>query len=459
MIDKKTPEQFFTSIETGESPRHIAIIGAGISALTLASQLIAKDDRTRVTIYCADKEVAQAGSSNKQGAIYPLLQAEKSVIAQFYAHAYQFACQYYRDTLPNSEQVPHQWCGVLQQAITSDLAAKFDTISELWAPLVCRLSAKQSSDIAGLPLPYNSLFYPDGGWLNPQRYCLWLKSTLLASKRVRFFFDSPVVSIQRQESGSTQGWQPVRIDASHASMSSDCISESEALSQQSEHYHQIVICAGVDTIDFDISHDLPIAPVLGQVSQLDCETEAGKLKTVLCHKGYMTPATEQYQSFGATFEKGQTSAICKAESDQKNLDQIKKVYPDEKWSQSLKKTQIIDANAAFRATTADHLPLAGELIDWSWINHYIDKNNGRFKRADKIQGDVANKLAGVFVMSGLGARGLTSAPILAELLSSMLLNKPSKLAPISLESVQKAVAPVRYKLREYKRTKRLPELD
>ncbi|QTH63858.1 FAD-dependent 5-carboxymethylaminomethyl-2-thiouridine(34) oxidoreductase MnmC [Psychrosphaera ytuae] len=457
MLNTKTPEQFFTSIEVDHTPRQIAIIGAGISGLTLASELIRKDPDTLVSIYCADHDVAQAGSSNQQGAIYPLLQAEKSVIAQFYAHAYQFACQYYRRVLPSQQQVPHQWCGVLQQAITAELDSKFDTVAELWAPLVQRCTKEESSSLAGLSLPYSSLFYPDGGWLNPQQYCFWLKKNLLASKRVRFFFDSPVVSVQPKPSSNLNLWHPVRIGAEPTRISQDCESESPKLSEHQELYHQIIICAGVDSIDFDLSNDLPITPVLGQVSKLTHDTSAAELKTVLCHKGYMTPATSQYQSFGATFEKGQATAECKTQSDQKNLEQIQKAYPDETWSQELNKANIIGANAAFRATTADHLPLAGEIIDWSWISHYVDKNNGRFKRSDKIKGELNNLWSGLFVMSGLGARGLTSAPIIAELLSSMLLNQTSELDPDIFQWVQSTVAPVRYKLREYKRTKRVPQ--
>lgn len=443
-MDLTSIPELFTSLDTESNPpQNVAIVGAGIAGLTLATKLLEKNPDYKITVFCSDDDVALGGSSNDQGAIYPLLQANKSVIANFYADAYQYACTYYRDTLPNDSQpnkndVPHKWCGVLQQAINDNLQTKFKTISQLWPDLAQFFSPDESSQISHLELPYPSLFYKHGGWLNPKRYCQWLKKQLLATNKVTFRFNSQVHSIEKKLKTSIfYEWQV-------------CLETNEQAT--SSGFDQVVVAAGVDTIKLSACSELPITPVLGQVSKASSESSLSPLKTVLCHKGYITPADENIQSFGATFEKGATRAEVTDSANQVNVEQIQKVYPHQTWSKALSVKDIDGANAAYRATTSDHLPLAGEIVHWDWVANYIDKNNGQYKRQDKIQQHIPNDYAGLYVLTGLGARGITSAPILAEILSSQMTGLPSKIA----DSTRISVSPLRFKIREYKRKKQIP---
>ena len=463
MDSPKTPLLYTSNGYKNIKNRQVAIVGAGISSLTLASKLIQRDPECSVVIFCDKNEVATGGSSNEQGAIYPLLQATESTIAKFYASAYQYACEFYRDTLPSDDVVQHQWCGVLQQAINDAQHNKFPKIASLWPELTELHNAEQSSDISGLTLPFSSLYYSEGGWLNPKQYCHWLAKKL-SDAGVSILFQHSVISLAKTHNTKPHSdaeaqsdndllenhkWQVIYRPSSSAVGKKPC-PDSELT--YPVHFDQIVIAAGIDTVNIQESGDLPVEPVLGQVSKMSAGSSLSPLKTVLCHKGYITPGNGQFQSFGATFEKAQTHSEVKESANIANIVQIQKVYPEEAWAKALQITDIASANAAFRATTSDHLPLVGELVDWDWIANYVDKNTGDYRRKDKIKDTVVNKYAGLYVLTGLGARGLTSAPILAELLAKQLTQGLQQ----SDHFIAETVAPIRFKLREYKRNKRIP---
>ena len=177
----------------------------------------------------------------------------------------------------------------------------------------------------------------------------------------------------------------------------------------------------------------------------------------MCHKGYITPSDGEYQAFGATFEKNYESITSTNEATSQNVSQIKKIFPFEDWAQQVSDKSVNHNNAAVRATTPDHIPIAGELFHWSWVKHHVDNNNGKYKRADKIQGKHDNPLQGLYCLTGLGARGLTSAPILADMVSDLVVN--SGRVSKHLTNLIATTAPMRFQLREYKRTKVLPKTD
>ncbi len=427
-----SPESFTSKLDT---PKTVAIVGGGISSLVLADYLFKKLPNLKITLICKDIDLAQQGSSNKQGAIYPLLQAGDSLISNFYGRAFAHAITYYKGRLPDYATVPHQWTGVLQQAFNESMPTKFEEIATKWSSIVEFVDDKTSSKIANIDTPYSSLYFANGGWLNPLRFCQWLGVELQSSHDFTIQYNTEVQKVQRNDNDNV--WS-LHFD------------------KKQRDFDRVVLCTGVDSpnIDYSDGNTIPIAGVLGQVSSFNPNTTINKLRTVLCHKGYITPSDGEHQAFGATFEKSWQNNEPTELARQQNINQIKKVFPNTNWAQSISINDINHDNTAIRATTPDHLPIAGEIIDWAWVEHYIDNNNGKYKRADKIRGSHDNPLQGLYCLTGLGARGITSAPILADMLSSVLANEP--FSNNAVASVLPTVAPVRFMLREYKRAKGKP---
>ena len=101
-------------------------------------------------------------------------------------------------------------------------------------------------------------------------------------------------------------------------------------------------------------------------------------------------------------------------------------------------------HTAIRATTPDHLPLCGPLIDHRrFATDYADLHHGRHWQVYPP----AQHLPGLYTLSGLGSRGYTSAPFLADYLTAMITGQP---LPLEAD-LCKIIHPNRFNFRQLKK--------
>ncbi|MEO1137626.1 MAG: bifunctional tRNA (5-methylaminomethyl-2-thiouridine)(34)-methyltransferase MnmD/FAD-dependent 5-carboxymethylaminomethyl-2-thiouridine(34) oxidoreductase MnmC, partial [Pseudomonadota bacterium] len=101
--------------------------------------------------------------------------------------------------------------------------------------------------------------------------------------------------------------------------------------------------------------------------------------------------------------------------------------------------------ASVRCTTPDRMPVAGPIPDWGFYGGAYDGlRTGR--RQDYPAGVLR---AGLYILSGLGSRGLVTAPYAAELISAELSGAP----PPADIAVMEAVHPARFFIRDLKRAR------
>lgn len=395
----------------------VAIVGGGIAASCVAYELLQQHPELNIQIFCKDDKVAAAASGNRQGAIYPLLQASESNISLLFKQSFDVAIEFYQQLYSKGIKFEHQWCGVLQQAMTPELLKRFTKVSQLW-PDVCELISEQSStNIAGLSLPYPSLYFPNGGWLAPFELCQSTFSYLQKNFDLRLHVSCPI-----QETKKTNGkW----------SLTSD--------EQSFEGFDAVVFCTGIDTLDVNQAQILPLEAIRGQVSQANVTSSIAPLKTVLCHKGYMTPHQGEHQCFGATFDKGNRKPEITEQDSLKNIEQVKAAYPAQDWAQQLSVSDVPAQRAGIRANSPDHSPMVGSLVSQQWLLKHLDVGR-RTIPAAAFEDD---QQLGLYVLTGLGARGLTTAPLMAKHLTSILLNKASPLE----DKVAASIAPLRFVMR------------
>lgn len=365
----------------------VTLVGGGIAAILTALALIQRGRQVR--LLCKDESVALGASHNRQGALYPQLQTSFSPMSRFHASAYGFACRRYRE-LSRCFDFPHQFCGVLTLACTEALALRQSKIQQesAWPTgFFQALDAQACSEVAGLPLPYGGLFYPDGGWVAPQRFCQAALNWLQQQPGFRFCANTEVTALQRGDGG----WQ---LLTSAGTLSS----------------RQLLLCNGVDLTQFAPTRHLPLNQVRGQVSHVQAPQMAA-LRTVICHQGYITPAdTTDFAAehcVGATFDRGNRNTISTAADDAANLALVNSVLQQPAWFADV---TVMSAKTGLRATVPDHLPVAGEVA------------------------------ADLFVLGGLGARGLLFAPLLAEQLAAALCQQPLALT----DELQQLVSPSRF---------------
>lgn len=381
--------------------RRVAIVGGGIASACVA-QLLNNHAKSldSVTLFCADEALAERASGNAQGAVYPLLQADHTPVTQFYNQAFSFALNFYRRYCASA------WhpTGVLQLGFNEHLRKRQHAVvtrTHYPTQLVQAVDAEQASTLSGISVEYPGLFYQNGGWLSPRQAIL----SMLNHTRTKVMTHTRVTEVQPHS--QKRGWTLTALN----------LATNESFT---DHFDDIILANGAELTHFNPRGDgakgLIIRPVGGQVSQVrsddDATATADKLKTVLCHKGYLTPAVQGSHCLGATYTKlapgaehnylstsidtdntqSEPAPFNRADDDHANLELTHRYTP-------LRFSHSATNRRAIRATTPDHLPLVGP-------------HPGYPQRP------------GVWVLGGLGSRGLTSAPWCAALLIDQIFGRP-----------------------------------
>lgn len=144
----------------------------------------------------------------------------------------------------------------------------------------------------------------------------------------------------------------------------------------------------------------PLICVRGQVSHLPAAASR-QLDIVVCGDGYVAPLPGGGQCVGATFEPESTSIELRNTDHDQNLARLERILPG--FGAGLVAANL-DGRVALRTATADRLPACGPLV--SATRH-------------------ASGGLPVYLLAGLGARGLIWAPLCAEILASQLDGEPN----------------------------------
>jgi tRNA 5-methylaminomethyl-2-thiouridine biosynthesis bifunctional protein len=174
----------------------------------------------------------------------------------------------------------------------------------------------------------------------------------------------------------------------------------------------VVLACGAALTAFEGAKFLPIELSRGQIEWGGGASPAH----ALTQSNYLAPF-DGGALFGATFDKLSTAdGKASADSRAENLAALARLAPE--IAASIDPTSL-HSRAALRATTQDRAPIAGALPN-----------------AD-----------GVFVLGGLGARGLTLSPLLGETIASLMFDEPQALSRPALD----AIDPMRFLLRRARR--------
>ena len=387
---------------TGSQVREAAIIGGGIASALLSLALLRRG--WSVTLYCADDEPAQGASGNRQGALYPLLSAHDAALAQFFPAAFLYARRLY-DALPVA--FDHQWCGVTQLGWDEKSAQKIAQMLTLDLPadIARAVSAQAVRDSIGLETGCGGIQYPLGGWLCPAQ--LTAGALALARQQgLNAHFGKTLSALAREESG----WQLTFSDGQTAT--APCV----------------VLANGHNINQFTQTETLPVYAVGGQVSHIPTSDSLAKLNQVLCYDGYLTPQNPQNQQhcIGASYHRGAREMAFNAEDQQHNRQRLIDCFPQETWPLEVD-VSANDARCGVRCATRDHLPMVGNVPDYAaTLAEYATLHESP---ETAISAPVYPEL---FMLGGLGSRGLCTAPLSAEVLAAQMSNEPLPLDATTL---------------------------
>ena len=381
--------------------REVAIVGGGIASALLSLALLHRG--WQVTLYCADDAPASGASGNRQGALYPLLSAHDPALFRFFPAAFTFARRLY-DALPVA--FDHDWCGVTQLGWDEKSQQKITQMLSLGLPdeIARAVSAQEVAETAGVETGCGGIQYPLGGWLCPAELTAAVIA-LAQSRGLTAHYAHKVESLSR-----TERWNLRFADGKEASHAS------------------VVLANGHHISQFIQTESLPVYPVGGQVSHIPSAPELSKLRQVLCYDGYLTPQNPSngHHCIGASYHRGETDMRYSEADQAQNRQRLIDCFPDAAWAKEVDVSEG-DARCGVRCATRDHLPMAGNVPDYdATLEAYQDL-------AERKETAAASPVyPELFMLGGLGSRGLCSAPLLAEVLAAQMSGEPIPLDRVTL---------------------------
>ncbi|WP_153913119.1 FAD-dependent 5-carboxymethylaminomethyl-2-thiouridine(34) oxidoreductase MnmC [Shewanella sp. TC10] len=408
-----------------ERESSVAVIGGGIAAAHLALSLAEKGKS--VTIYCKDEHLADGASGNKQGAIYPLLTPDNNLMSQYFQQAFLYSRRRLQELTDAGHQISHQLCGVLQTGFDERSDARLNKIinGQHWPSEVAyAVKPNEANALANIQIDKPAFFYPLAGWICPHEFAkaaIKQAQAIAASKGVEV-----IVKLNHQVCKLTQleitQAEPTNKQTSSTWQLTTRV-QSELTKQQFTH-QTVVVASGAQLTEFAQTSSLQVTGFRGQVSHIPSKGKLADLNTVICAHGYLTPENQQHHCVGASYVKSPDSLEYCPNEQLENAQKMHHSFPDRDWVNDV---DISDANArvGVRMVTRDHCPMMGLAPNINAIfeqynteplgEHQLTVASRKFWRRR-----TAPSYQGLYVLGGLGSRGLSSGPLAAEALASIL---------------------------------------
>ncbi len=380
-------------------PQIIRIIGGGIASGTLALQAVRMG--LSVEVYCRDDELAQGASGNHSGGLYPQLTSDISIASLIQAHCFGYAMRFY-NTLHTTQDFGYEQCGVLLLAHSDAVKQRQLQLQQkaLWpSELVKGVDATLASELAGVNINHDGLFIPQGGWVDPPSL---VNALIEQAKREG---ECAVHTQTHIDNDTLQAWQAEEIP--------------------------LVLAMGHHSPQLQELAPLPYRLVKGQIEHVPANDSSQVLGTVICHKGYFTPAYKGYHALGSTYDKTNIDLEYSKEDSQKNWQTHDKAMAGHTWYDTLSRDS--HGRAAVRCSTPDHQPLLGALPD---IHQQRDLYQDLYKALPLSHYGIPANHNNLFVFTGLGSRGLTTAPLLSAVLLAHIIGGPLPMSQTLLDALQ-----------------------
>tara|TARA_R110001592_G_scaffold116143_2_gene317234 strand:+ start:16218 stop:18323 length:2106 start_codon:yes stop_codon:yes gene_type:complete len=412
-----------------KKPETTIVIGGGIAGCATARALANRG--IVVTLIERHKKVAQEGSGNPQGILYPKLSTSTSDLARFGTAALINASRYYNNFLNNNKF--GEQCGVLILPHSTQDKELFEQITQLFpSEFVQLLTTEQLDQQVGFPLANQfGLFFPKLGWIKPPTVCQLLT-------------EHPLITLQTAEVVEIRSEPESQQSSNQQTNCWQALDETGGVIAKAP---VMVIACGFDSSKFSQTNHLPLKKIRGQITAVPATNKSGALKTVLCGEGYIAPAVDGVHTLGATYNLGETITTVRSEDHQANMQQL--AATDAALAERFDELDInqLQGRVAFRCTTPDYLPVAGPApkLDDYLQDYKLMRKNARAHIP--IEGSTWQ---GLYINIGHGSRGLSYAPLCAELVASQICGE---VPPMELD-LQQSLHPGRFIIRDIKRNKR-----
>ncbi|MBT3172927.1 MAG: FAD-dependent 5-carboxymethylaminomethyl-2-thiouridine(34) oxidoreductase MnmC, partial [Rhodospirillaceae bacterium] len=308
--------------------------------------------------------------------------------------------------------------GLLAVGRDDEDAARFRTFAESdIVPDAEWLDPDAASARVGLPVALGGAWFANAGTLNTTAVCQAIAGD------IAFVGGAAIVAIQPFEGG----WQLLTANGEIA-----------------KPFTAVVFAAGHAVGEFADVGDLELVANRGQVTRLPASPASEAQTAPISYGGYLTPPSPDHV-LGSSFERiNDLDAVdwrsARDADNRANLEILAARLPQTAAGMS----REASAWVGMRGTTQDRMPFVGALPDrTAYEIAYADLHHGRTYQTFPM----APYRAGLFVFSGLGARGFLTAPLAADILAAQMRGAPTP----QPKTVLNALHPARFLIRDLKR--------
>ena len=152
------------------------------------------------------------------------------------------------------------------------------------------------------------------------------------------------------------------------------------------------------------------------------------------------------QSCGASYNKGLLSTDLRGQDHIANLQMLSNTDQGIASAINIDKPEQLGGRANFRCTTNDYLPIVGAVPN---AQQFMEQYKGLRHDATSTIESFGSYHPNLYIHCGLGSRGLSYAPLTAEILAAEI---SGEIAPIERD-LRLAMHPARFLIRDLKRRK------
>ncbi len=427
--------------------RHDAIvIGSGIAGCSAADALTREG--WQVTLLDANPGPAHGASGNPGGLFHTIVHGDDGMHARALRAAALATWRRVRAWIDRGA-LPGQATGLLRLDPKQDadgaraLAERLPWLGEqaTW------LDQAEAGERSGLPVPSGGWWLPQAGWMSPADACrLLLDGALARCQRdgqalLHTMWSTPVHALRR----SGHGWQ--------------------ALGEQGQVLAEagsIVIAnawqanALLDTLPADQAVDCPpVSAVRGQVSVLPAQQAGPRPLAPVAGQGYVLSLSDGRLLCGATTQHHDKETGLRQADHLHNLNQALRLGAlptgtDEQRLAEMAATLsasgesgLLTGRVGWRATTPDRLPLIGAL---PWHPDRLATQPPARAEQVRMLPRERDAQGGLYLIGGLGSRGLTWSMLAGDLLAHWVCGTP---CPVEAE-LRDALDPARFLARRHR---------
>lgn len=399
------------------SPQHKAtnalVIGAGLAGSSAAYALAQKG--LQVTVVDSSPEAASGASGLKQLALRPRLFRECSATAELYLQAYLWAQQHYEHLQGNNYKFWQQ-CGVLQSVKAQNKKNPISPqqlVSNYGDPIVSALTSEQASELAGLSLIDQYIYFQTGGWLDPEALC----SVYLSHPNIACEFSTRIESIE-----NTDGTWLSKQHSTDREFKSDIV----------------VLANGLHAGRFTQTHGLPLEAVRGQATYIEVSSKSSPLAKVVMGQRSVFPSFNGLHTVAASYRR-EESLQHSQQDDLENLAGMKSLFGEGADHSPL----TCGSKVALRCNSIDFLPVVGMVAS-------AEKTRRVFaplrRNAHAAVSGHDHFHHGLYISAGHGSNGATTCPLSAQYIADLACNDPGTLS----EEMISLLSPARFLIRELK---------